>query len=66
MIIFLTLRLESGNECVVNANCIQTISERSDIGLTSIGLISGRFVTVLNSIDEINSLFEKATKKTGG
>ncbi len=58
--IFLVLETEDGTECIVNASRIETVGERSDNGLTSIGLTSGRFVQVLDSVDRVKKLIAEA------
>ena len=63
--IFLVLERENGDEYIVNANCIETVCERADNGLTSIGLTSGRFVQVLDSVDRIKRLLAEARKEGG-
>ena len=65
MMMFLVLEDEDGAEYIVNANCIETVCERDDNGLTSIGLTSGRFVQVLDSVDRIKKLVVEARKERG-
>jgi uncharacterized protein YlzI (FlbEa/FlbD family) len=68
--IFLKLQNLDGSEYVINATCIETIEKRTGDGSISIGLISGRFFEVSDSIDEvvgeIKRLFEEASKQIGG
>ncbi|MFN7722931.1 MAG: flagellar FlbD family protein [Pirellulaceae bacterium] len=61
--IFLVLESEDGAEYIVNASCIETVCERSDNGLTSIGLASGRYVQVLDSVDRVKKLIAEAKKR---
>lgn len=61
--IFLVLENEYGTEYIVNASRIETVCERDDNGLTSIGLTSGRFLQVLDSVDRIKKLLAEARKE---
>lgn len=64
--IFLVLERKDGTEYIVNASRIETVCERNDNGLTSIGLASGQHVQVLDSVDRVKKLIAEAKRRMEG
>lgn len=64
--IFLVLERKDGTEYIVNASRIETVCERSDNGLTYIGLASGQYVQVLDSVHRVKKLIAEANRRMEG
>ena len=64
--IFLVLERKDGTECIVNASRIETVRRRSDNGLTSVGLASGQYVQVLDSVDRVKELLAEVNRRMVG